>query len=1333
MPPPLPSSLSPHVCILSSPDIQDLLTASSLPQLSEILQSFSPLPQVTTRTISLTSVPHKAFALRFSDLSEIEAACREDEEERAVRTLDWIGLRINSRSAQWVDDMDKMAGKQSTRVPWWEELKRCVEGDHVPSKTETWNHPIAIIFAVSTNTSNPLQIISNLHSRAIELPSWVDSAYLSYTLIVHPKDSTLSDEEAGALFNAVKKQYGLHSYLLSLDMPNPPPAPVPVPTAKPRLPLANRDSPELSTKPVDSSTRNGASSGINTIRMNEKDIQQTAKFTREFLVMSLIPWMEKCVTDWNENFVSNRRLPSRLFSSTRRLFGTPSPSPTPPPSHRSSASRSSTYNGTSVSTQVAVGSPSQQRRLAEFATILGDFKLAVTVWETLSKEGKGGSDILPLLLSPSPAIPLHVANTFATMFTQPTEPFAKVQLRALLCAIRWEVGIDPSDFASGLLEGERWLVWAAGSAEEPPSALLLAHAAFISSRKQALRRAALWYLMAANRLEKCGIKPLTMYFLRRAHDLCMNCPKKELSPSFWDAEGEEASNSRKHTAIKPVIEHSLGRLLYSTGHTQDAVKIFLSLLEASTLSPVSPAVSDEDDVQSVEVYLEDFRTAFEHLRANTPNLEQLNDFHLPFTFCLASQSSFRFTNDNIRDESSEWEKREEAWSRFNKSRGVNSRFATNQKAYVNEPFWVDLVLRNPLDVNVTLTDVTLVIRDSNVVEPSPSKLSAEIEVIEDVIIGAKETRTISISIKAIRPASLTITHVAYTFLSLLPSTESLAARGKRLYSTPTHLQTPTYASDVLMQVDVAEPGCRLQASFVDDKELNLHQGEITHLGLCLSSIGVESIDEVWLVVGSDNLWLDEGNGEVSDEMPAVESIHSSNSSEPFKPFNIPLGASFSLAPAKSLEVSLTFHALDLTQKDIHLLLLYRETPQAPFKQVRKVQTCSVHPLFRNTSLATPSTNVEEMYLLHLELQNISNSIVRLTQISTVSPSWTCDSSIYGKPGSIFPLQLSRFVLGINPWDKPSGCRETFEFVLKQHAGVIHGRAIDLLNPPPLDLCCNHSIRVCNAFWMSGSHSLPLNRFAIPSLIHSGKRHAVIGSRLASYPHIPSHTHPHIFPLFNPAALDVLVFWEIPAENRSGNILISGLNLGATHSPLRDIIRSAENSKITRSMYAETQRKKEEILEDIRNSEWNMEMNPLHVIIHTNDVSHDFATGPYRLRVHFTVRNYSATLQSRFTLNLNDTVESKPSPSDEQAIIYSGRLTFRAKLEPSHHTALVATAWIKRPGTYVVGAWCMETEVLEPSTDTVSNVERVRYRYIQNPLNDSPLVHVCHVPGLSRSQ
>jgi hypothetical protein len=106
------------------------------------------------------------------------------------------------------------------------------------------------------------------------------------------------------------------------------------------------------------------------------------------------------VIDIYPQFSSTRRLPSRLFSSTRRLFGSPSPSPTPTPAHNPSSStsslpaRSHVYNGSQSLVTAAGGGvvpPPQQRRLAEFATILGDFKLAVTVWEAMRKEGKGGS------------------------------------------------------------------------------------------------------------------------------------------------------------------------------------------------------------------------------------------------------------------------------------------------------------------------------------------------------------------------------------------------------------------------------------------------------------------------------------------------------------------------------------------------------------------------------------------------------------------------------------------------------------------------------------------------------------------------------------------------------------------------------------------------------------------------------------------------------------------------------------------------------------------------------------------------------------------------------
>lgn len=50
-------------------------------------------------------------------------------------------------------------------------------------------------------------------------------------------------------------------------------------------------------------------------------------------------------------------------------------------------------------------------------------------------------------------------------------------------------------------------------AEEAPSALLLAHAALLSARKHAGRRAALLYVSAANRLEKCGIVGLVQFLL----------------------------------------------------------------------------------------------------------------------------------------------------------------------------------------------------------------------------------------------------------------------------------------------------------------------------------------------------------------------------------------------------------------------------------------------------------------------------------------------------------------------------------------------------------------------------------------------------------------------------------------------------------------------------------------------------------------------------------------------------------------------------------------------------------------------------------------------------
>jgi len=115
------------------------------------------------------------------------------------------------------------------------------------------------------------------------------------------------------------------------------------------------------------------------------------------------------------------------------------------------------------------------------------------------------------------------------------------------------------------------------------------------------------------------------------------------------------------------------------------------------------------------------------------------------------------------------------------------------------------------------------------------------------------------------------------------------------------------------------------------------------------------------------------------------------------------------------------------------------------------------------------------------------------------------------------------------------------------------------------------------------------------------------SLISSHPHIPIPSYPRVFPLYNPNSLDVLISWRISSQpQRTGGMLISTLNPGAGHAWLRDIIEEAETGKAKRSMYAETRRQRMEVIEAIKASEWNMDMDPLTVSVYVeNNLVHDF--------------------------------------------------------------------------------------------------------------------------------
>jgi trafficking protein particle complex subunit 8 len=124
-----------------------------------------------------------------------------------------------------------------------------------------------------------------------------------------------------------------------------------------------------------------------------------------------------------------------------------------------------------------------------------------------------------------------------------------------------------------------------------------------------------------------------------------------------------------------------------------------------------------------------------------------------------------------------------------------------------------------------------------------------------------------------------------------------------------------------------------------------------------------------------------------------------------------------------------------------------------------------------------------------------------------------------------------------------------------------------------------------------------------SLLHQGRRNIIARELMTRHPHIALNLHPYIFPLYHPHSLDVLLFWDIPSNGRSGHVLISGATIGAEHGTLHNVIREAQETKVKRSIYAETQMERASILEAIRTSEWNAEMNPVLLTTIKPDVIH----------------------------------------------------------------------------------------------------------------------------------
>ena len=303
-----------------------------------------------------------------------------------------------NRNEQYLDDSIKL--KQDLYTEFFTKILSSLP----PTQFETFGHPVAGVIAISSRSKNPIETLSSLYrqSHDPEIPDYINKDYLRYYVLVHDEQGDNINESI-ALFEKMKRNFGLHCHMIRINRP-----------------FTEEESeviPDTVWKPVSTIVRQENNLVKNRI-LHESDVGALRIFTRELVIQSVIPFMERCIATWNDQVASSRRgITGRLFSASKKYFasstraatssilssanalgqsntfpfslpGSVSSPPPPPPTPPSTASSPILRGNFNVSkgSYGYLTAEAQIRKLADFAFMLRDYKFAFTTYELLKRD-----------------------------------------------------------------------------------------------------------------------------------------------------------------------------------------------------------------------------------------------------------------------------------------------------------------------------------------------------------------------------------------------------------------------------------------------------------------------------------------------------------------------------------------------------------------------------------------------------------------------------------------------------------------------------------------------------------------------------------------------------------------------------------------------------------------------------------------------------------------------------------------------------------------------------------------------------------------------------------
>lgn len=174
-------------------------------------------------------------------------------------------------------------------------------------------------------------------------------------------------------------------------------------------------------------------------------------------------------------------------------------------------------------------------------------------------------------------------------------------------------------------------------------------------------------------------------------------------------------------------------------------------------------------------------------------------------------------------------------------------------------------------------------------------------------------------------------------------------------------------------------------------------------------------------------------------------------------------------------------------------------------------------------------------------------------------SFRLDSSLSEVPSILRPSESISASVDIKAAkDAPSS---DMRFTAAKLQRLLSGSAMDLTPPPSTSLY----LSTLNANADSRSSSSPLT---LPLLL-AIKTKRKLAALSQAYPLITQSDARHIFPLFEPRDLDIVVHWKMPAEGRSGALILPTAVIGPHESIFLGLDDEEAGGRVIRSMFEAT--------------------------------------------------------------------------------------------------------------------------------------------------------------------